>query len=92
MVQPRSCRRFRAPLGEAEGDGFGGSEMSDTNLQIAKQQVSEQRMRVLNQQGRVLGLRREGGQRLEEAVGLLNSMRDELHGLESRLEQLIINS
>ena len=66
--------------------------MSDTDLQIAKQQVSEQRMRVLNQQGRVLGLRREGGQRLEEAVGLLNSMRDELHGLESRLEQLIINS
>jgi hypothetical protein len=41
---------------------------------------------------RVVGLRREGGQRLEEAVEFLNSMRDELHGLESRLEQLIINS
>jgi hypothetical protein len=71
----------------------GGAElMSDTNLQIAKQQVSEQRMRVLKQQGLVLGLRREGGQRLEEAVELLNSMRDELNRMENRLEQLIFNS
>ena len=39
-----------------------------------------------------LNLRREGGQRLEDAVELLNSMRDELYSMESRLEQLIINS
>jgi hypothetical protein len=66
--------------------------MSDTDLQTAKQQVSQQRMRMLTQQGVVLNLRREGGQRLEDAVELLNSMRDELYSMESRLEQLIINS
>ena len=66
--------------------------MSDTDLQIAKQLVSEQRQRVLRQQGLVLGLRREGGERLEEALGLLNSMRDELRSMETRLEQLILNS
>ena len=66
--------------------------MSETDLQIAKQKVSEQRQRVLRQQGVVLGLKREGGQRLEEAEGLLNSMRDELHSMEVRLEQLILNS
>jgi hypothetical protein len=66
--------------------------MSDTDLQTAKQQVSEQRMCMLTQQGVVLNLRREGGQRLEDAVELLNSMRDELYSMESRLEQLIINS
>jgi hypothetical protein len=62
--------------------------MSDTDLQTAKQQVSEQRMCMLTQQGVVLNLRREGGQRLEDAVELLNSMRDELYSMESRLEQL----
>jgi hypothetical protein len=62
--------------------------MSDTDLQTAKQQVSQQRMRMLTQQGVVLNLRREGGQRLEDAVELLNSMRDELYSMESRLEQL----
>jgi hypothetical protein len=66
--------------------------MSETELQIAKQKVSEQRQRVLRQQGVVLGLKREGGQRLEDAEGLLNSMRDELHSMEVRLEQLILNS
>ena len=66
--------------------------MSDTELQAEKQRVSDQRMRVLRQQGTVLSLQREGGERLEEAVGLLNSLRDELNRMESRLEQLIINS
>jgi hypothetical protein len=66
--------------------------MSDTDLQIAKQQVSQRRMRMLTQQAVVLSLRQEGGQRLEDAVKLLNSMRDELRAMESRLEQLIINS
>ena len=66
--------------------------MSDTDLQTAKQQVSQRRMRMLTQQAVVLSLRQEGGQRLEDAVKLLNSMRDELRAMESRLEQLIINS
>ena len=66
--------------------------MSETDLQIAKQKVSEQRQRVLRQQGVILDLKREGGQRLEDAVGLLDSMRDELHSMEVRLEQLILNS
>jgi hypothetical protein len=66
--------------------------MSDTDLQIAKQQVSQQRMRMLTQQAVMLSLRREGGQRLEDAVELLNSMRDELHVMEGRLEQLVLNS
>ena len=63
--------------------------MSDTELQVEKQRVPDQRMRVLRQQGTVLSLHREGGERLEEAVGLLNSLRDELNRMESRLEQLI---
>ena len=72
--------------------GEATSLMSVTDLQIAKQQVSEQRIRVLRQQGLLFGLRREGGQRLQEAIELLNSMRDELRAMETRLEQLILNS
>jgi hypothetical protein len=66
--------------------------MSDTELQVEKQRVSEQRMRVLRQQGIILRLHREGGERLDEAVGLLNSLRGELNRMESRLEELIMNS
>jgi hypothetical protein len=41
--------------------------MSETELQIAKQQMSEQKLRVLEQQAVVLSLKREGGKQLEEA-------------------------
>ena len=72
---------------------LGGVEaMADTELQIEKQRVSDQRMRVLKQQAVVLSLNREGGERLQEAAEHLNSLRDELRSMESRLEQLIINS
>jgi hypothetical protein len=66
--------------------------MSDTELQIARQQTSEQKLRVLRQQSVVLGLRREGGQQLEEAVALLDSMTDELIVMESNLDRLIFNA
>ena len=66
--------------------------MSDTELQIARQQTSEQKLRVLKQQSVVLSLRREGGQQLEEAVALLDSMRDELIVMESHLDRLIFNA
>jgi hypothetical protein len=66
--------------------------MSDTELQIATQQTSEQKLRVLKQQSVVLGLRREGGQQLEEAVALLDSMKDELIVMESHLDRLIFNA
>jgi hypothetical protein len=66
--------------------------MSDTELQIARQQTSEQKLRVLKQQAVVLGLRREGGRRLEEAAALLDSMKDELIVMESHLDRLIFNA
>jgi hypothetical protein len=66
--------------------------MSDTDLQIARQQVSEQRLRILKQQSLVLSLRREGGQQLEEATALLNSMKDELLVLESHWDRLIFKA
>ena len=58
--------------------------MSDTELEIAKRQVSELRVRLLQQQSIVLGLRGEGGVKLEEATALLNSMMDELIDLEAK--------
>ena len=70
----------------------GVEAMADTELKIEKQRVSDQRMRVLKQQAVVLSLNREGGERLQEAAEHLNSFRDELRSMESRLEQLIINS
>ena len=66
--------------------------MSDTELQIARQQTSEQKLRVLKQQSVVLSLRREGGQQLDEAVALLDSMKDELIVMESHLDRLIFNA
>jgi hypothetical protein len=66
--------------------------MSDTELQIARQQTSEQKLRVLKQQSVVLRLRREGGRQLEEAVALLDSMKDELIVIESHLDRLIFNA
>jgi hypothetical protein len=66
--------------------------MSDTELQTARQQVSEQKLRVLKQQSVVLSLRKEGGQQLEEAIALLDSMKDELIAMESHLDRLIFNA
>jgi hypothetical protein len=63
--------------------------MSDTELEIAKRQVSELRVRLLRQQTIVLGLQREGGKKLEEATALLNSMMDELIGLEAQWDRLV---
>ena len=64
----------------------------DTELQVARQHTSEQKMRVLKQQSVVLSLRRQGGQRLEEAVALLDSMKDELAVMESHLDRLIFKA
>jgi hypothetical protein len=66
--------------------------MTDTELQLARQQVSDQKQRVLKQQGVVLNLKRQGGKELEAATALWNSMRDELAVMEVRLERLMINS
>jgi hypothetical protein len=63
--------------------------MSDTELEIAKRQVSQLRVRLLRQQTIVLGLRREGGKKLEEATALLNSMMDELIDLEAQWDRLV---
>ena len=57
--------------------------MPDTELEIAKRQVSELRVRLLQQQSIVLGLRCDGGKKLDEATALLNSMMDELIDLEA---------
>ena len=63
--------------------------MPNTELEIAKHQVSELRVRLLQQQSIVLGLRREGGEKLEKATALLNSMMDELIDLEAKWGQLV---
>ena len=63
--------------------------MSETELQIAKQQMSEQKLRVLEQQAVVLSLKREGGKRLEEATEIWDAMKHELAVMESRLDRLI---
>ena len=66
--------------------------MGDTDLQLAKQKVSEQKQRVLRQQAEVLHLKGEGGKRLEVAVELWESMKDELTVMERRLDRLIFNA
>ena len=63
--------------------------MPNTELEIAKRQVSELRMRLLQQQSIVLGLRREGGEKLEEATAVLNAMMDELIDLEAKWDRLV---
>ena len=64
--------------------------MSDTELQIAKQKVSEQRLLLMKQQTLVWSLRRVGGQRLEEAKDIFYTMREELFKMESQLERLVL--
>jgi hypothetical protein len=63
--------------------------MPNTELEIAKRQVSELRVRLLQQQSICLGLRREGGEKLDEATALLNSMMDELIDLEAKWDRLV---
>ena len=63
--------------------------MPNIELEIAKHQVSELRVRLLQQQSIVLGLRREGGEKLAEATALLNSMMDELIDLEAKWDRLV---
>jgi len=63
--------------------------VSDTELEIAKRHVSDLRIRLLRQQTIVLGLKREGGEKLEEATAQLNLMMDELIDLEAKLDRLV---
>jgi hypothetical protein len=63
--------------------------MSNTKLEIANRRVSELRARLLQVQSIVLGLRREGGGKLEESTAELNSMMDELIDLEAKWDRLV---
>ena len=71
------------------GGDSGEKLMPNTELEIAKHHVSELRVRLLQQQSIVLGLRREGGEKLEKATALLNSMMDELIDLEAKWDRLV---
>ena len=66
--------------------------MAETELQIAAREASDQKHAVLRQRAVVLGLKREGGQRLASAIELLESMQEEFLIRESRLERLIFNA
>jgi len=66
--------------------------MADTELQIAARQASDQKQAVLRQQSVVLGLKKEGGPKLDKATELLASMQEELHVREARLERLTFNA
>jgi hypothetical protein len=73
-----------------DDDGAKEKLMSDTELQIAKQKVSEQRMLLMKQQTLVWSLRRVGGRRLEDAKDIFHTMREELFKMESQLERLVL--
>jgi hypothetical protein len=66
--------------------------MADTKLQIAARQASDQKQAVLRQQSVVLGLKKEGGPKLDKATELLESMQEELHIREAHLERLTFNA
>jgi hypothetical protein len=66
--------------------------MAETELQIAAREASDQKQAVLRQQAVVLGLKSEGGPKLEEATELLESMREELLAKEARLQRLVFNA
>ena len=66
--------------------------MADTELQIAARQASDQKQAVLRQQAVVLGLKKEGGPKLDRATELLESIQEELHIREARLERLTFNA
>jgi hypothetical protein len=66
--------------------------MAETELQIAAREASDQKQAVLRQQAVVLGLKGEGGPKLERETELLESMREELLVREARLQRLIFNA
>jgi hypothetical protein len=66
--------------------------MAETALQIAARQASDQKLAVLRQQAVVLGLKKEGGPKLDRATELLESMQEELHIREARLERLTFSA
>jgi hypothetical protein len=66
--------------------------MAETELQIAAREASDQKQAVLRQQSVVLGLKREGGSKLERATELLESLQEELLIKEARLERLVFNA
>jgi hypothetical protein len=66
--------------------------MAETELQIAAREASDQKQAVLRQQAVVLGLKGEGGPKLERATELLESMQEELLVREARLQRLIFNA
>jgi hypothetical protein len=63
--------------------------MSDTDLAVAKRQLSDLRLRILKQRTIVFSLRREGGEKLEEATARLNSMLEQLTALEANWARLV---
>jgi hypothetical protein len=67
-------------------------KMAETDLQIATRETSDQKHAVLRQHAVVLSLQREGGPKLERAIKLLDSLRDELVVKEIRLERLMIGA
>jgi hypothetical protein len=66
--------------------------MAETALQIAARQASDQKLAVLRQQAVVLGLKKEGGPKLDRATELLESMQEELHIRVARLERLTFSA
>jgi hypothetical protein len=66
--------------------------MAETALQIAARQASDQKQAVLRQRAVVLGLKKEGGPRLDQATELLETMQEELQVREASLERLTINA
>ena len=66
--------------------------MADTPLQIAKFNVSEQRVRVMQQETRLAHMRRDGGPLFEHATADLHVLREELERLEAALAVLVFQS
>jgi hypothetical protein len=62
--------------------------MSETPLQIAMRNASTLRLRVLEQQILLANIRREGGEKYEQAQEVLNALRDELDKQQSELDKL----
>jgi hypothetical protein len=66
--------------------------MSETPLQRACQQVSDQRVLIIKQETLIAGMRREGGTKLERANEDLKRMRDELERMQAALDEMVFNS
>jgi len=68
------------------------ADVGETELQMATREASDQKQAVLRQQAVVLGLKNEGGPKLERATELLESLRQELLAREARLARLVFNA